>query len=55
MTCSIGRVVGAGLKESLGVRLTADPPTVQERALVVIESGAFLFDDLATNMQLGTR
>lgn len=50
---SIGYVVGGGLKENLRVRLTVPSHTVQEGAFVVIESGAWLFYGLVTDMQLG--
>lgn len=50
---SIGYVIGGGLKESFRVRLTVDPRAVQEGAFVVMESGAYLFYGLVTDMQLG--
>jgi len=50
---AIGYVVGGGLQESFRVRLTVDPLSVQEGAFVVIESGAYLFYGLVTDMQLG--
>ena len=50
---NIGYVIGGGLKESFRVRLTVDPLSVQEGAFVVIESGAYLFYGLVTDMQLG--
>src|SRR5512146_1426405 len=50
---SIGYLVGGGLKESFRVRLTVDPLTVQEGAFVAIESGAWQFYGLVTDLQLG--
>ncbi|HEY5983923.1 MAG TPA: ATP-binding protein [Anaerolineales bacterium] len=49
----IGYIIGGGLKESFRARLTIDPLAVQEGAFVVIESGAYLFYGLVTDMLLG--
>ncbi len=51
---SIGYVVGGGLKENLHVRLTVPSQEVQEGAFVVIESGAWLFYGLVTDLLLGS-
>jgi hypothetical protein len=48
----IGYIVGGGLKESLRARLTVDPLAVQEGAFVVIETGAYLFYGLVTDLRL---
>ncbi len=50
---SIGYVIGGGLKENFRVRLSVPPQRVQEGAFVVIESGAWLFYGLVTDLQLG--
>ncbi len=50
---SIGYIVGGGLKESFRARLTVPAQDVQEGAFVVIESGAWQFYGLVTDLQLG--
>ncbi len=50
---SIGYLVGGGLKENLRVRLSLPAQQVQEGGFVVIESGAWLFYGLVTDLQLG--
>ncbi|MBN1306210.1 MAG: ATP-binding protein [Anaerolineales bacterium] len=50
---AVGYIVGGGLRDSLRVRLTVDPLTVQEGGFVVIESGNTLFYGLVTDLQLG--
>jgi hypothetical protein len=50
---SIGYVVGGGLKENLRVRLTIPSQQVQEGAFVVIDSHAWRFYGLVTDLQLG--
>src|SRR4030042_1448379 len=51
---NIGYVVGGGLKENLRVRLTISSQQVQEGAFVVIESNAWQFYGLVTDLQLGS-
>jgi DNA helicase HerA-like ATPase len=53
MTEYIGYVVGGGLKENLSIRLTVPSNQVQEGAFAVIESGAWLFYGLVTDLRLG--
>ena len=53
MTDYIGYVVGGGLKENLGIRLTVPSQEVQEGAFTVIESGDWLFFGLVTDLRLG--
>lgn len=50
---TIGYVVGGGLKENLLVRLTIPAQSVQEGAFVVIESGAWQYYGLVTDLRLG--
>lgn len=50
---AIGYIVGGGLKENLRVRLTVPPQSVQEGAFVVIESDAWSFYGLVTDLALG--
>ncbi len=50
---AIGYVVGGGLRENLRVRLTVPANQVQEGSFVVIESGAWQFFGLVTDLQLG--
>jgi len=54
MNDHIGYVVGGGLKENLQVRLTIPAQQVQEGGFVVIESGAWLFYGLVTDLLLGS-
>lgn len=49
----IGYVVGGNLKDSLSVRLTVPPQTVQEGSFVTIDSGWWRFYGLVTDLQLG--
>ncbi|MEA4910459.1 MAG: ATP-binding protein [Chloroflexi bacterium] len=49
----IGYVVGGSLKDNLQVRLTVPSQQVQEGGFVVIESGAWMFYGLITDIQLG--
>ena len=49
----IGYVIGGSLKDSLRVRLTVSPLTVQEGSFVVIESGSWQFYGLVTDLRLG--
>ncbi len=49
----IGYIIGGGLKESFRARLTVPAQDIQEGAFVVIESGAWLFYGLVTDLQLG--
>lgn len=49
----IGYIIGGGLKESFRARLTLPAQEVQEGAFVVVESGAWLFYGLVTDLQLG--
>ncbi|MFQ5616228.1 MAG: helicase HerA domain-containing protein, partial [Anaerolineales bacterium] len=49
----IGYIIGGGLKDNFRVLLTVPPQEVQEGALVVIESGDWLFYGLVTDLQLG--
>ena len=51
---NIGYIVGGGLRENLRVRLTIPSQQVQEGAFVVIESGAWQFYGLVTDLQLGS-
>jgi len=53
MTEYIGYIVGGGLKENLGIRLTVPSHEVQEGAFTVIESGHWLFYGLVTDLRLG--
>lgn len=53
MTENIGYIVGGGLKENLGIRLTVPSHEVQEGAFTVIESGDWLFYGLVTDLRLG--
>ena len=53
MTEYIGYIVGGGLKENLGIRLTVPSHEVQEGAFTVIESGDWLFYGLVTDLRLG--
>jgi uncharacterized protein len=48
----IGTIVGGGLKENLRVRLSLPAHEVQEGGFVVIESGAWQFYGLVTDLQL---
>jgi len=50
---SIGYIVGGGLKENFRVRLTVPAQEVQEGAFVVIESGAYQYYGLVTDLLLG--
>ena len=50
---SIGYIVGGGLKENFRVRLTVPAQEVQEGAFVVIESGAWQYYGLVTDLLLG--
>jgi len=50
---AIGYIVGGGLKENFRVRLTVPAQDVQEGAFVVIESGAWQYYGLVTDLQLG--
>ncbi len=50
---SIGYLVGGGLKENLRVRLTVPSQEVQEGAFVVIESEAWQFYGIVTDLTLG--
>lgn len=50
----IGYVVGGSLKDTLNIRLTVPPQSVQEGGFVVIESGDWLFYGLITDLQLGS-
>jgi hypothetical protein len=50
---SIGYIVGGGLKENFRVRLTIPAQEVQEGAFVVIESGAWQYYGLVTDLLLG--
>ena len=50
---AIGYIVGGGLKENFRVRLTVPAQQVQEGAFVVIESGAWQYYGLVTDLQLG--
>jgi hypothetical protein len=49
----IGYIVGGGLKENFRVRLTVPAQDVQEGAFVVIESGAWQYYGLVTDLLLG--
>jgi hypothetical protein len=49
----IGYIVGGGLKENFRVRLTIPAQEVQEGAFVVIESGAWQYYGLVTDLLLG--
>ncbi len=49
----IGYIVGGGLKENFRVRLTIPAQDVQEGAFVVIESGAWQYYGLVTDLMLG--
>ncbi len=49
----IGYIVGGGLKENFRVRLTVPAQEVQEGAFVVIESGAYQYYGLVTDLLLG--
>jgi len=49
----IGYVIGGGLKANLFVRLTRPASEVQEGGFVVLESGAWQFYGLVTDLQLG--
>jgi DNA helicase HerA-like ATPase len=53
MTKYIGYIVGGGLRENLGIRLTVPSHEVQEGAFTVIESGDWLFYGLVTDLRLG--
>lgn len=50
----IGYVVGGGLEANLQVRLTVPAQQVQEGAFVVMDSGAWRFYGLVTDLQLGS-
>lgn len=50
---SIGYIVGGGLKENLRARLTVPAQEVQEGAFVVVESGAWQYYGLVTDLLLG--
>jgi uncharacterized protein len=50
----IGYIVGGGLKENFRVRLTVPAQEVQEGAFVVIESGAWQYYGLVTDLMLGS-
>jgi DNA helicase HerA-like ATPase len=49
----IGYVVGGGLKENFRVRLTVSSQEIQEGAFVVIQSGAWNYYGIVTDIQLG--
>jgi hypothetical protein len=49
----IGYIVGGGLKENFRVRLTVPAQSVQEGAFVVVESGAWQYYGLVTDLLLG--
>jgi DNA helicase HerA-like ATPase len=49
----IGYLVGGGLKENFRVRLTVSPQDIQEGAFVVIQSGAWNYYGIVTDIQLG--
>lgn len=51
---AIGYIVGGGLKENLRVRLTVPPQSVQEGTFVVIDSDAWSFYGLVTDLALGS-
>ena len=50
---SIGYIVGGGLKENFRVRLTVSSQEIQEGAFVVIQSGAWNYYGIVTDIQLG--
>ncbi|MCC7117096.1 MAG: ATP-binding protein [Anaerolineales bacterium] len=49
----IGYLVGGGLKENFQVRLTVSSQDIQEGAFVVIQSGAWHYYGIVTDIQLG--
>ena len=51
--CSIGYVVGGGLKENLRVRLLLPAQEVQEGSFVIVDSGDWRFYGLVTDLMLG--